>query len=153
MAIDERVTLVVGESRAQRRYAAMLSITDLVVVALATFAAQLIRFGITPMPVPVPELPPVDRVFNYTAVSVLLVLGWALSLRVFGARHPDVIGSGLIEYNRVSAATFALVALVAMVGFASQAEIDRAYLLVGFALGWALLLLSRWLWRRWLLRR
>lgn len=84
---------------------------------------------------------------------MLLVLGWALSLRLLGARDPEVIGSGLVEYNRVSTATFGIVAFVAMIGFAAQAEIDRTYLLVGFALGWALLLLSRWLWRRWLLSR
>ena len=153
MAIDEHPTLLTEVSRGQRRYVVLLSVTDLLVVAVALLAAQLIRFGVAPAPVSIPGLPTAGALLTHSSVSVLLVLGWALSLRLFGARDPEVIGSGLVEYNRVSTATFGIVAFVAMIGFAVQARIDRTYLLVGFTLGWALLLLSRWLWRRWLLSR
>ena len=37
--------------------------------------------------------------------------------------------------------------------FALQAQIGRAYLLIALPTGWLLLLLSRWLWRKWLISR
>jgi hypothetical protein len=68
--------------------------------------------------------------------------------------HPSLlteVSRGQRRYAVLLSVTDLLVVAVALL--AAQAEIDRTYLLVGFALGWALLLLSRWLWRRWLLSR
>lgn len=57
MAIDEHPTLPTEVSRGQRRYVVLLSVTDLLVVAVALLAAQLIRFGVAPAPVSIPGLP------------------------------------------------------------------------------------------------
>src|SRR5690606_6316215 len=62
-------------------------------------------------------------------------------------------GTGFIEYKRVTNATFAVFGLFAIASFVFQARVARAYLLIALPLGWMLLMLSRWLWRKWLVSR
>lgn len=139
--------------RWQRLFAALLSVTDSLVIAFAVFAAQFIRFGFEANRLVISGNSDRDVAVAYTFVSVVMVIGWAAALRLFGTRDYKIIGTGTLEYKRVSNATFAFFGLFAIVAFAFQAQIGRAYLLIALPLGWVLLLVSRWLWRRWLVGR
>jgi len=140
--------------RWQRLFAGLLSITDTLVIAIAVATAQYIRFGFFQgSKLVIPGIRDEYLAVAYTFVSIVMVIGWALSLRLFGSRDYKIIGTGMIEYKRVSNATFGFFGLFAIVAFALQAQIGRAYLLIALPLGWILLLLSRWLWRKWLISR
>ncbi len=139
--------------RWQRAFAFLLSVTDLFVITVAVFAAQLIRFGVGPDQLVIPGIREADVVIAYTAVSITMILCWALALLVFGTRDYRIVGTGTLEYKRVTNATFAFFGAFAIIAFAVRAPIGRSYLLMSLPLGWVLLLLSRWLWRKWLISR
>ncbi|QDZ14976.1 sugar transferase [Humibacter ginsenosidimutans] len=137
-----------------RTVAARLAVTDLVVVIAAIAVAQVVRFGFDPQRLVITGehsvgLPPID----YTIVSVVLALSWFLSLSLAGTRSAHVVGTGATEYKLVVRATVVSFGSAAIVGFALQAQIGRSYLLIALPLGVTLLLLSRWLWRQWLVAK
>lgn len=136
--------------RWQRLVGLILAGTDLAVMLLAVSAAHLLRFGSDPQTVSIPAPTGGDLRLAYLVVSAALVLGWALSLQAFATRHRSVVGAGLDEYRRVTHATFAFFALLAIVVFSLQIPVSRGYLFMSLAIGWVLLLVSRSLWRRWL---
>ena len=138
--------------RWQRLFAGLLSITDTIVIAIAVFGAQVARIGFGEALV-IAGVPDDNVAVAYTFVSVVMVLGWALSLRLFGTRDHKIIGTGVVEYKRVTNATLAFFGAFAVLAYALQAPLGRSYLLVALPAGWALLVLSRWLWRKWLIGR
>ncbi|MDQ0574551.1 sugar transferase [Agromyces albus] len=137
----------------QRAYASRLLISDLIVIVVAVYGSQLLRFGTNERTVIIPGLQDADITMTYTLMSAILVVGWFLSLSLFATRDGTVIGTGTAEYKRIADGTIRLFALLAIGAFLLQSEIGRGYLLVALPLGLALLLLSRWLWRKWLVRR
>ncbi|GAB3603747.1 sugar transferase [Microbacterium aureliae] len=139
--------------RWQRLFATLLAITDTLVITVAVFGAQFVRFGFGGQQLQIPGLRENDVAVAYFLVSVVLVVAWAASLHLFGTRDYRIVGTGMLEYKRVSNATFASFGLFAIIAFALQVQIGRAYLLIALPLGWVLLLTSRWLWRRWLIGR
>lgn len=139
--------------RWQRLFAGLLSVTDTLVITIAVFGAQLIRFGFEGQRLHIPGGSDRDLIVAYSLVSAVLILGWALSLRLFGTRDYRIIGTGTLEYKRLTNATFAFFGLFAIVAFALQAQIGRSYLLIALPAGFTMLILSRWMWRRWLISR
>ncbi|KAF2419670.1 polyprenyl glycosylphosphotransferase [Microbacterium sp. B35-30] len=121
-------------------------------MAITVSGAQFIRIRSDTRLV-IAGIPDEDVAVAYSVVSIVMVLGWALSLRLFGTRDYKVIGTGTLEYKRVTNATFAFFGVFAILAFALQAPIGRSYLLVALPAGWVLLILSRWLWRKWLIGR
>ena len=138
--------------RWQRLFAGLLSITDTIVIAIAVFGAQVARIGFGEALV-IAGVPDDNVAVAYTFVSVVMVLGWALSLRLFGTRDHKIIGTGVVEYKRVTNATLAFFGAFAVLAYALQAPLGRSYVLVALPAGWALLVLGRWLWRKWLIGR
>jgi len=139
--------------RWQHAFAAVLSLADAAVITIAVFGAQLIRFGFSGHDVALPGIRSTDVVITYTLVSVGLIVLWSLSMAVFGTRDYRIVGTGTLEYKRVTNATFAFFGAFAIVAFAIKAPIGRGYLMISLPLGWALLLLGRWLCRKWLISR
>jgi exopolysaccharide biosynthesis polyprenyl glycosylphosphotransferase len=89
-------------------------------------------------------------VYSYTGVSAVLILGWFSALVLFRSREPRAVGTGVEEFRRVARACTALFGTVAIVSFLLKLEVARGYLAVALPLGLLSLLLTRWLWRRWL---
>jgi len=87
---------------------------------------------------------------GYTIVSIVLVLSWMISLELSATRNHRVIGSGSLEYKRVTDATFSLFGIFAIAAYLGKIELARGYLLTALPIGLFVLLLSRWLWRQWL---
>lgn len=126
----------------QRDYSRRLIIVDVFGVVFAIALAQWLRFG---------ELPNADEALhysNYTAVSIVITLGWLLALSINRSRSPRVIGSGAEEYRRVVLATLSTFGFVAVVSMLFKLEIARGYLMIALPAGIAILTLFRWLARR-----
>lgn len=126
----------------QRRYAHLLLVTDVAVVALAVGAAQWLRFG-TAAGTGV-------KIFDWTyAVVSMLVVGiWTLFLVIYRARSPRILGAGSEEYRRVAAATFSAFGTVAIVALLFRFDLARGYLAIALPLGLMGLLAGRWYVRR-----
>lgn len=137
----------------QRAYARRLLLTDLIVIVVAVYVSQFIRFGTSggTLRIPFDEGGVVE--LSYALVSAILVLGWFVSLAIFATRDRTIIGAGTSEYRRITDATIRVFVVLAIAAFVLQSEVGRGYLLVALPLGLTLLLASRWLWRKWLVRR
>ena len=149
-SIDTPASLVAAW---QRAYAKRLFITDLVVIVVSVYVSQLIRFGPAGDVLSIPGEEGQAYQLSYTLVSAILALTWFVSLALFATRDHNIIGAGTVEYRRIADATIRVFAVLAIVAFLLQSEVGRLYLLVALPLGLSLLLISRWLWRKWLIRQ
>ena len=131
-----------------RTYVRRLAVTDAAVIFASVAIAQLIRFGTAPA-----TFPSEVMVYSYTAVSAVLIFAWVSALIVFRSRELRVVGTGVEEFRRVARASTALFGTVAIVSFLLKLEVARGYLAVALPLGLMGLLLTRWLWRRWLVKQ
>ena len=87
----------------------------------------------------------------WIGVSIGLAVIWHIVLTLAGTRDPQVLGAGPDEYKRLINSTIVAVALIAFVGYVFTLEVPRAYIVVTLPFGIALLAISRWSWRQWLL--
>lgn len=145
------MTLAIGRSAVHPRagaysFSRRIVVTDALVVTWAVFGAYLLRFGVEPGASP--SL--FDRDFGYVAASVAISVLWMASLRVHGAYDDRLFGYGPEEYRAVITATLRLFVALAVVSYLFKLEIARGYLLVVLPAGLVGLVVSRWLWRRWL---
>ncbi|WP_353809040.1 sugar transferase [Agromyces sp. SYSU T00194] len=134
--------------RWQRDYAARLFATDLVVIVVAVFGSQLLRFGENAAAQRVAE-----QEISYTLVSILLIVVWMVSLDLFSTRDHTVIGAGAAEYRRLVDATIRVFGVLAIVAYLLQSQLGRGYVLIALPGGVLLLIASRWCWRQWLVRQ
>jgi len=137
--------------RWQRAYAKRLIATDLIAVVVAVYGAQLVRFGVGGAELEVLARDEPLVVLNYTLFSALLGIAWMAMLSYFGTRDYKLVGNGSAEYKRITDATIRLFGVLAIIAFLAQLQIARMYLLIAFPAGLFLLLLSRWVWRKWLI--
>jgi len=96
------------------------------------------------------ESTPSGLPLDYPVVALLIGLLWLVSMRVHNSYDPRLLGHGPEEYRAVASATFRLFAALAIVSYLFKLELARGFLLVALPFGLAGLVLSRWLWRRWL---
>jgi exopolysaccharide biosynthesis polyprenyl glycosylphosphotransferase len=128
-----------------RSYVRRLAFTDACAIVVSVAIAQLVRFGTDPATFSSQIL-----AYSYTAVSAVLIPAWFSALTLFRSREPRVVGTGVEEFRRVARASTALFGTVAIISFLFKLEVARGYLAVALPLGLVSLLLSRWLWRKWL---
>ena len=137
----------------QHAYAKRLLITDLIVIVVSVYGSQFIRFGTSGEGLLIPGAESASFVLSYSLVSAILALSWFVSLALFATRDRTIIGAGTAEYKRIADATIRVFAVLAIVAFLLQSEVGRGYVLVALPLGLTLLLVSRWMWRKWLVRK
>lgn len=126
-------------------YRRRLLVTDTVVVVLCMFGAQGLR----------------DQLvsgawwesWEHTSLSLLVSLGWLLSLHAYGSRSSRVIGVGSAEFHRIVGASIRVFGLFAIWALLARNDLGRGYLLVAMPLGMTLLIVGRLIWRGWLRRR
>ncbi len=92
-------------------------------------------------------------ILSYTTVSISIVITWIAALAIFSSRDRRILGIGSLEYKRVFDATFAVFALLAIIALLFKLDLARGYLITAFPLGLALLIIGRFVWRQWLVRR
>ena len=116
-------------------------ITDLLVIIWAVLGAETIRFGSAA--VASPDL-------EYITFIVTLVATWVLMLHLHRAYDRRLLGHGPEEYKVVAGASFQLFAVLAIVSYLLQLEVARGLVAIAMPAGTIGLLVSRWLWRKWL---
>lgn len=133
----------------RNKYKTYVTITDLVVLIWVVFGVQIAWFGLAAADVIL--LGDAARiVVSYSAISLVLIACWMISLSGYGSRGYRVVGSGTLEYRLVASATVRLFGLVALIAFLFKVDLARGYILLAFPLGLGVLLFSRWMWRQWL---
>jgi exopolysaccharide biosynthesis polyprenyl glycosylphosphotransferase len=132
-----------------KRYAVFLTVSDAVIIVVAIFGAQLIRFSDETSAVSTRDGSAFGSI-NYTWVSALLIIGWLWALSLAETRSYRVIGAGATEYSRVARASVGLFGTVAIAAFGLHVDLARGYLLLSMPAGLFGLLIERWLWRSWL---
>jgi len=145
---------VTGPASAQRmygpggwstKYQRRLALSDAFVVVLVMVLAQAARFGWNPEePVAGPSAPP------YWFVSLAIALLWLINLALTRSREPRILGHGPQEFQRVVSASWYTFALIAIVGFLTQWQISRGYLLFALPVGTFALMVYRTAWRTWI---
>jgi exopolysaccharide biosynthesis polyprenyl glycosylphosphotransferase len=118
-----------------------IRITDLLVIIWAVLGAMIIRFGSAAAASP--DL-------KYITFIAMLVTIWVLMLHLHGAYDRRLLGHGPEEYKVVAKASFQLFAVLAIVSYLLRLEVARGFVAIAMPAGMMGLLLSRWLWRKWL---
>ncbi len=86
-------------------------------------------------------------------IPLVTALTWLISLELFSTRESAAIGTGATEYSRVAQATGMSFGLLAIAFVLFQWEGLRTQILLALPVGLGALVLSRWAWRRWLVRQ
>ena len=134
----------------QAAYHRRLVITDAVIVFVAVFGAQFLRFGEDSANLHIPGVSGSGFAVAYSFVSVVFTVAWLIALRVFNTRDPKTIGTGSQEYRRVIDASVRVFGVLTIAAFLLHVDIARAYLLIALPIGVLMLVTGRWAWRGWL---
>ena len=128
-----------------RTYQRRLLVSDIFVILLIMVTAQAIRFGWnSDEPVAGPSAPP------YGFVSLAIAALWIAMLAGTRSREARILGHGPQEFQRVVAASWYTFSIIAIVGFLTQWQISRGYLLFALPAGTVVLLAYRAAWRMWI---
>lgn len=145
-------TQTVRRTEVLRPYLYRLFVTDALVIVLTMVIAHFVRFGV--------DDPDVASTFwvdhlqlSYLPITAILVVLWLLVLSAYHTYDARYLGSGTEEYRNVAGATFLLFGGLAVFSYLAKLQISRGYFLVALPLGLVLLLVGRWLWRKWLNRQ
>src|SRR5450631_1136875 len=123
---------------------------DLLVIIWAVLGAQLIRFGPGNAQATLPAVGGIFFELRYTFYSAVLILAWLLMLNVHGAYDHRLLGHGPEEYRAVASGSFWLFGVLAVVSYVLRLDVARGYVAMALPAGIIGLLVSRWLWRKWL---
>lgn len=129
-----------------RAYGIRLRITDTAVITLAATVAYVARFGFANLAAV--SLPSGQR---YAYISLLVVVSWSISLTAFRTRDHRIFGVGAGEYRRVVNASTTVFGLVAILFLVAEVDTARWFFTVAAPVGIVGLLISRWIWRKWLI--
>ncbi|WP_169746581.1 sugar transferase [Demequina maris] len=128
-----------------RKYELRLFVTDTLVVSLVMIGAHAVRFGWDPLVGVTGHASPA-----YWQVTVIVGVLWVLQLGWTRSREALVLGHGPQEFQRVVRASWNTFTIVAIVGFLTQWQVSRGYLLFAIPLGTAALAVYRAAWRTWM---
>ncbi len=131
-----------------RRYQTALVITDIAVITTSVLIAFVTRFwwGDVPMSI--------GTVFGpYSVITGVVIITWIITLGVNHTRDARVVGIGATEYRRVVNASVLTFGLLAILFLILKVDVARGFFVLALPIGLGGLLLSRWLWRHWLIRQ
>ncbi|MHA6668308.1 sugar transferase [Homoserinimonas sp. A447] len=130
-----------------RRYRSYLITTDLAIIVAAVLAAPAAQLGADA------SVSQSLRSGMFWLDAALMIAVWAALLGGYHTRDPRVVGVGVAEYKGVVHATTLVFGLFAVAFAVLGAGIPRGHFVVALPLGVIGLVLSRWLWRKWLTRQ
>jgi exopolysaccharide biosynthesis polyprenyl glycosylphosphotransferase len=90
-------------------------------------------------------------VFAFGGIFVVVI--WAVAMVSFRSRDAHVVGVGPDEYKRVLSASITFFGVLAILFVVAGTTSARWFFVTAAPLGLFCLLLSRWLWRKWLFRQ
>jgi exopolysaccharide biosynthesis polyprenyl glycosylphosphotransferase len=124
----------------ERKYNRLIISADLLASALASALAYLVRIDRDLLDV---GLGPASATTFYLLVSAVFPLAWVASMALHRAYEERFLGNGSEEFRRVINSAVRLIALVAIVSYATKAELARAYLLIVFPVATLLTIAGR----------
>lgn len=127
-------------------FSRLVTASDALIVLIATASTHVLWFGFQHVLVAAP----IELGIDYLFFSATLVVAWMIALTASGSRDTRILGTDSTEYRRVVNSTLLLFGGIGVFAAMTQTDLARGYLLTAFPLGLALLLASRWTWRRWL---
>lgn len=131
----------------EHRYQRRLRVTDFAIVATVTVLTALLQVQVLD-----PALLAADP-WILARIPAISAITWLLLLAFFHTRDPRIAGSGATEYKRVAHASGLAFGILAIAFISFQWQGIRLQLLVALPAGLFALLVGRWLWRRWLVRK
>lgn len=134
--------------RWEKIYGRNIAFTDFLSVSIAIVLSQIV-FVPNGIPLDVSEVSPGTEL-PYSLLSVTLIILWLLFLKIFASRNGRIIGIGNTEYTRIYQSSLTLFSVLAITGYLTKTEFSRSYVLSLFISGTLFLLVTRWLWRKWL---
>lgn len=137
-----------------RKAVSVLAVADAICVLAAMIIGQLIRFSsMFSNNAPVLPVRGPEESISYWGLSLLLAVIWWVALWMGGARNPRILGAGPDEYRYLIRSSLAVFGALAIIAYAFGIELARGYLLIAAPVGIALLMIERWIFRVWLVRR
>ena len=131
-----------------RAYRTRLRITDTFIVLAAVGLGYLERLMLEPK-----LFTESGSLLRFALGSVVVVVLWAVSLDAFRSRDLKVVGIGQDEYRRIVAACVTFFGLLAIIFVVGNVRSAQWFFIVAAPIGLISLLVSRWLWRKWLIRQ
>jgi len=131
-----------------RQYRMKLRATDAGVIVAVIATAFLARFVLG---TPISSAAEIPRGYWLTPAAVLVT--WVITLSTFRTRDLRIIGVGATEYRLVINASALAFGMLAIVFLLLQVDTARPYFLLALPLGVTMLVLERWMWRKWLIRQ
>ncbi|AWB96292.1 polyprenyl glycosylphosphotransferase [Agromyces badenianii] len=128
-----------------RRFRTRLVITDAIVVV----ASVVVSLGAAIVFEPAATASPLA----FGVIAAFTVATWLTFLAAAHTRDERVLGMGASEYRQVANSTALAFGLLALVFVITRVEFARSFVLVALPIGLLGILIDRWLWRKWLLRR
>lgn len=129
-----------------RSYSRRVLITDLLALIWVVFGVQIAWLGIESNL----ATNTADLRLSYSAISIVVIVVWMSALALYDTRGARVIGVGSTEYRLVADSSVRVFGLLAIAAFLLHVDLARGYVLIAFPIGILVLLLSRWMWRQWL---
>ncbi|WP_260216913.1 sugar transferase [Curtobacterium sp. PhB115] len=129
-----------------RSYSRRVLFTDFLVLFWVVFGVQIAWLGIDSNLAANEN----DLRLSYTGISVVVILIWLAALAVYETRGARVLGVGSVEYRLVADSSIRVFGILAIAAFLFHVDLARGYVLIAFPVGIVFLLLSRWMWRQWL---
>ncbi len=133
-------------AKMQRRILA----TDLLVLIWVVYGTQIAWFGLGAADVTMRADTRITDL-SYWSFSGALVLLWMWALSLIDSRSERVIGTGATEYIRIVDSSIRLFGVIAIAAFLLRVDVARGFLLISLPVGMLMLIVSRWLWRQWLI--
>jgi exopolysaccharide biosynthesis polyprenyl glycosylphosphotransferase len=91
---------------------------------------------------------PFDPTSYFPAVSIGVIILWAMLLIMLGAYHYRTFGSGFEEFRAITVASALTLGIVGFIGFLGQSTMSRGYPLLFFIFGTPALLVVRYIDRK-----
>lgn len=134
-------------ARWARKYRVRLMVADsliVMLVVLATFAAGLPwSFGSIAR----------AGLFDAAVVPAIVATAWLVALVAYHTRDARVLGLGASEYKLVVNGTALAFGMLAILFLVLRVDSAARYFIFALPIGLGVLLLDRWLWRKWLLQQ
>jgi exopolysaccharide biosynthesis polyprenyl glycosylphosphotransferase len=126
------------------RYRLQLFVVDLLIIVDSTLLADYLRFGASDNGVRFSN----GYGLSYAVVSLLIAPIWIGALAAARAYEMRFLGVGEDEYKGVVRASWWLMAVIAIVGYAFKIQFARGYVAIALPVGTVLLLVSRYVQRK-----
>jgi exopolysaccharide biosynthesis polyprenyl glycosylphosphotransferase len=137
-----------------RAYALRLLMTDVVMIVIALTISYFVMFDDINLVIAAEKASRVLTVnLNPFGRATVLAVAWLIALSLAKTRDRRVIGSGAEEYKRVFNASVGVLATLAAAALFFKLDVSRLFVAMGLIIGTLLLVISRWMWRKWLRTR